>query len=201
MAFDPEKEKKLLAVLVTALVLLIAYRVATSDKPKMAQLMYPPGSVAVSPIRGGASSAAGAGPLAVFIERRNEKFPGVVRNIFMMEDFAPKPKPKPVIQQPVGPPPPPPVPEKTPEEIAKERARVDLGKFRFLGYLAEKDSSLFLSKDGELYIVKKGDRILNSYIVKETGNDYVVLLDAATNVDARVDLSGSDPDQAPKSPR
>ena len=49
------------------------------------------------------------------------------------------------------------IPEKTPEQLAAEAAQADLSKFRFLGYLTDKESSLFLAKDGETFIVRSGD--------------------------------------------
>ena len=46
---------------------------------------------------------------------------------------------------------------------AAELARADMAKFRFLGYLTEKqDSTLFLAKDEELFMVKKGDKIMKT---------------------------------------
>ena len=199
MTLAPEQEKKLLIALAALFMILVLYRMVTAEKPRTAPLTYPPGSVATSPVRSGITAATnGTGPLAVFIERRNEKFPGVVRDIFRMENPEPKPKPKPVLVSAVTPTVPP-APVKTPEEIARDLARADLSKFRFLGYLTEKDRSIFLSKDGELYIVKSGDRILKNYRVKETGKDYVVLLDTVTNVDARVELTGG-AEQSPRRP-
>ena len=180
-------------MLSAVLALLIVYRVATSEKTKSAPLVYPRGSVARSPVREGLTAASsGADPLNVILARRQEKFPGVSRDIFRMENPAPKPKPQtvPVI---AAPPPPPPVPVKTPEQIAAENARADLSKFRFLGYLTSKDNTFFLSKDGETFIVKTGDKLLSSYQVKEAGKDYVILLDTATRVEVRVELSGSEP--------
>jgi len=193
MKLGPEQEKKALAVLSAVLALLIVYRVATSEKPGTAPLVYPRGSVARSPVREGLVSVSrGADPLNVILARRQEKYPGVSRDIFRMENPAPKPKPKPapVI---VAPPPPPPAPVKTPEQIAAENARADLSKFRFLGYLTSEDNTLFLSKDGEAFIVKSGDKLLASYRVKEAGKDYVILLDTATHVEVRVELSGGEP--------
>jgi hypothetical protein len=110
-----------------------------------------------------------------------------------MENPASKPKPLPVA--PVAPAPPQ-VPEKTPEEIAAELAKADLSKFRFLGYLTDKDRSLFLSKDGETFIVKSGDRVLKNYKIKDAGKDYVILLDTVTHVEVRIELSGSGPEPA-----
>jgi hypothetical protein len=192
MKRGPEQEKKALAVLSAVLALLIVYRVATSEKPKTAPLVYTRGSVARSPVREGLASASpGADPLNVILARRQEKFPGVSRDIFRMENPAPKPKPQP--EPVIAPPPPPEVPVKTPEQIAAENARADLSRFRFLGYLTSKDNTFFLSKDGETFIVKTGDKLLASYQVKEAGKDYVILLDTATRVEVRVELSGSEP--------
>jgi len=81
-------------------------------------------------------------------------------------------------------------PVKSPEEIAAEMAKADLSKFRFLGYLTDKDSSLFLSKEGELFIVKSGDVVQKTYQVKSVGKDHVILLDTVTKVEVKIDLTG-----------
>lgn len=195
MNLTQEQEKKVLVGILAVLVLLIVYRAVTTEKPKTVPLVFQRGAVAQSAVRQGlASQATGADPLAVLLAKREEKFPGVSRDIFRMENPAPRPKQKalPVVAVPL----PPPVPQKTPEEIAADQSRADLSKFRFLGYLTEKDNSLFLSKDGELFIVKIGDRLLKTYQVKEASKDSVVLLDTATRVEVRVDLSGES-QQAP----
>jgi hypothetical protein len=184
-----EQEKKMLAAVLAVLVLLIIYRVVAADKPRTAPLVYAPGAVARSIIRQ-ADTASNADPLNVFLASREGKYPGVTRDIFRMENPMPKPKPKPVI---AAPPPPPPVPQRTPQEIAADVARADLIKFRFLGYLTDKDKTLFLSKDGELFIVKSGGRLLKSYQVKEATKDYIVLVDTTTQVSVRIDLSGAEP--------
>jgi hypothetical protein len=200
MALTPEQEKKLLAVLLTVLVVAVLYRVVTAEKQKTAPLAHPRGSVAASPVRQGIASPDEAGdPLRVLLARRDERFPGVSRDIFRMQNPAPKPPPKPATP---AVPLPPPVPEKTPEQIAAEHARADLSKFRFLGFLTEKDSSLFLSKEGELFIVKSGDTVLKNYVVKEAGKDYVILRDTITTVEVRVELSGGgDQGAGPALPR
>jgi hypothetical protein len=120
-----------------------------------------------------------------------ERFPGVSRDIFRMDNPAPKrsqivvTQSTPTIVMPV-------IPEKTPEQLAAEASRADLSKFRFLGYLTDtdKESSLFLAKDGETFVVKSGDTVLKNYRVKEAGRDFVVLLDTITRVDVKVELSG-----------
>lgn len=189
MTLTQEQQKKLLAGLLAALALLVVYRITTAEKPKTAPLTYGRGAVATSSVRTGIQSpASGADPLQVFLVRREEKFPGVIRDIFRMENPAPRPKPKPApaAVAPVLPT----APVKTPEEIAADASRLDLSKFRFLGYLTDKDSTLFLSKDGELFLVRSGDTVLKNYQVKEAGKDYVILFDTATRVEVRVELTG-----------
>ncbi len=195
LKLSQEQEKKVLIGVLATLLLLVVYRAVTAEKPKTAPLVYQQGAVANSSVRQGlAFQASRADPLAALLAKREEKFPGISRDIFRMENPAPPPKQKkapPV----VAPPPPPPVPQKTPEEIAADLSRADLSKFRFLGYLTEKDNSLFLTKDGELFIVKIGERILKTYQVKEASKDSVILLDTATRVEVRVDLSGGETQQ------
>jgi len=192
MTLTREQQKKLLGALVAVLAVLIVYRVQTAEKPKTAALIYMRGAVAATSVRTGIQSpAAAADPLQVLLVRREERFPGVIRDIFRMQN--PAPRTMPAVQ--TAPTPtvaaPPPVPEKTPEEIAAEAARADLSRFRFLGYLTDKDSTLFLSKDEELFIVRNGDTVLKNYRVKVASKDYVVLLDTITKVEVRVELSGS----------
>jgi hypothetical protein len=181
MKLSKAQQQIVLGVLVALLVLLNGYHYLTGEKPKTAPLTYTRGATAAAPVRLGlASRMAGSDPLNVFLERRREKFPEVVRDIFRMENPPPKPKAPPKQA-------PPPVIVKTPEELAAEAAqaaaaaakaaadaaaqaaRTDMMKFQLLGYLTEKESTIFLSKEGELFIVKKGSKLLKSYKVKETG--------------------------------
>ncbi len=196
MTLTKEQEKKLMIGLLTALAVLILYRAFTVEKPRTAPLTYQRGAVADSSVRKGRPGPApGSDPLLVFLARRDERFPGVTRDLFKMANRAARPKsaPEPAPAVPL----PPSVPEKTPEEIAAEAARADLSKFRFLGYLTDKDSTLFLSKDGELYLAKSGDTVLKNYKIKEAGKDHVILLDTITRVEVRVELSGG-AEQTPK---
>ncbi len=202
MTLTREHQKKLLIGLSMVLAALIAYRVKTAEKPATVPLTYARGAVATSLTRTGNNTPpAGIDPLQAFLVHRGDTFPGVARDFFRMENPAPKPKPV-VISKPTPTvPSPPPIPVKTPEEIAAEASRADLSRFRFLGFLTEKDSSLFLSKDGELFIVRSGDRVLKNYKVKEAGRDYVVLLDTVTHVEVRVELSGGAETASPQQRR
>jgi hypothetical protein len=201
MTFSPEQQKKMLIALLAGLALLIIYRVATNEKPRTAPLTYARGAVATSPVRGGIQAPGGAtDSLQLFLAERSRKFPGVARDLFRMENPA-KPKPKSVVASVSTPTVPPPPPPPTPEEIAAaaaraaaDAARADMAKIHFLGYLTDRDSSLFLSKDGQVFIVRVGDVVTKTYRVKsvdkEYGKDFVILQDTATNAEVRVELSG-----------
>ena len=189
MTFTKEQQKLLLGALIAVIVLVNGYRLLTAEGPRTAPLMYDRGAVASTPVRPAAQARGGAAdPLSVVLERSAEPYPGVVRNIFRMENPAARPKPKPapvVVTAPS-----PSAPERSPEEIAADLARADLAKFRYLGYLSEKETTLFLSKGGELFIVKIGDKIGTTYTIKEANKDFIVILDTATRVEGRVSLSG-----------
>jgi hypothetical protein len=188
----PQQNKKTLFFVLAILVALILYRIVTAERPRTAPLAFPPGSVARSSMRQvPLDSPTGADPLNAFFARHAEHYPGVSRDLFRMENPAPKRKPAPVIAVP----PPPPSPQRTPEEIAADLSRADLAKFRFLGYLTAKDNTVFLSKEGELFIVKSGDKFHKDYQVKKATNDSVVLLDTVTGIEMRIDLSGGEPQQ------
>ena len=190
MTLTKEQQKLALIASVSILVLLNGYRFLTGEKPKTAPLVYTRGAVATSLSRPGLQARpSGADPLNLFFEKRDERFTGVVRNLFKMENpVVARPKSMPTVA--VAPPPPPAAPERTAEQIAADAARSDLSKFKFLGYLTEKDTTLFLSKDGELFIVKSGGIVLKYYKVKEAYKDYVVLQDTVTHVEMRVGPTG-----------
>jgi len=193
-----QQEKKVLSAVLVVFSLLVVYRLTTTEKPKTAPLAFPPGSVSRSAMRqNSVDAASGADPLSIFILKRKERYPGVSRDIFRMENPEPKPKPVPVVAAPAPPLPPPP-PQRTPQEIAADLSRADLAKFHFLGYLTDKDkSTLFLSKDGELLIVKIGEIFGNNYQATNATKDYIVLIDTNTRVEMRFDLSGGEPQSLP----
>jgi hypothetical protein len=193
MALSKSQQQIVLIALVSLIVLINGYYYLTGEKPKTAPLTYTRGAIAVAPVRQGPSSRmVGNDPLNVFLERRREKFPNVVREIFQMENPVPKPKAT--------------VVEKTPEETppscrgVAQAARADLMKFQMVGYLTEAESTIFLTKEGELFIVKKGSKLLKSYKVKETGKNFVILLDTVTGVEVQRDLAGGEtsPQTAPQ---
>lgn len=197
MALSKQQEKKLFLALIAVLAVLILYRTFSGEERRTAPLAYAPGMKVSSPVRRGLQQpGTGQDALTVFLARRVERYPGVARDLFRVSRPAPPP---PVKHEPVAPPvtvPTVTIPEKTAEQIAAETARADLSSFRFLGYVAEKDSSkessLFLSRNGELFIAKSGDTLLKNYKIKSAGKDHVILYDTVTKVEVRVDLTGGD---------
>jgi hypothetical protein len=194
MALAKSQQITVLVVLATALVALFVYQRVSHEAPRTQPLTYTRGMKVSSPVRTGiSSSGAAADPLAVVVGRRADTYPGVMRDIFRMSVPEPAGKRKQVgaqttmiITQPVST-----VSMKTAEEVAADLARADLSTFRFLGYLTDKDSSLFLSKEGELFIVKSGDTVLKNYQIRAVGKDHVVLHDTVTKVEVRIELTGS----------
>jgi hypothetical protein len=153
--------------------------------------VYPRGAVASSPVRHGATDQKSVtDPLRSFLERSSEPYPGVVRNIFRMEVPAAQTKPVVPVAPVVVTAPPSVGPEKTAEEIAADLVRADLVKFRYLGYLTDKETTVFLSKDGELFIAKSGEKVGATYKIKEANRDFVVIVDVATHVEGRVAMTG-----------
>jgi len=196
MTFTTEQEKKIAVALFAVLAALILYRLVSVEQNKTAPLTFTQGMKAASPVRRGVATPGKASdPLLILLERRIETYPGVVRDLFRPGSANGQAKKTSALEAkaimtatlPTST-----IQVKTPEEIAAEMARADLSRFRFLGYLTDKDSSLFLSRDGELFIVKSGDSILKNYLVKTVGKDHVVLLDTITKVEVRIELTGSD---------
>ena len=194
MTLAKSQQITVLAGLATALVALSVYQRVSQEAPRTQPLTYTRGMKVSAPVRRGISASGPAADLlAVVVERRADTYPRVMRDIFRMSVPEPAGKRKPVvaqsatiITQPVST-----VPVKTAEEVAADLARADLSKFRFLGYLTDKDSSLFLSKEGELFIVKSGETVLKNYQIKAVGKDHVVMQDTVTKVEVRIELTGS----------
>ena len=101
------------------------------------------------------------------LDREMPRFSGFKRNIFrpifsgeMKLASLPRTPAKP--QLPVPPPPAPPPPPPTPAQQAME----DVGRFTFLGFLQKENRKIiFLTRDNEIFLVKKGDKLAGKYDV------------------------------------
>ncbi len=111
------------------------------------------------------------------------------KNIFApLRSHLPPPPPPP---KPPEPPPPPPPP--TPEELAIERARRELGQFRYLGYMNKGPGmdQAFLARGEELFIVNQGDTVSGSILLKEVTSGYVTLQEIHTLIEMTLTISGT----------
>jgi len=112
------------------------------------------------------------------LDREMPRFSGFRRNIFrpifsneIKLASIPKKSLKPA---PFTPPPPPPPPvEKTPAQIAME----EVGQFAFLGYLQKENRrTVFLTKNNEITLVKKGDKIVGKYEVADITENMMTIV-------------------------
>lgn len=108
------------------------------------------------------------------LDRQMPRFSGFRRNIFWLASLENKRKLK-------LPPPPPPPPFKPPlppptSQVQAPPVRTEMAKFTFLGFL-KKDNrkTIFLAKDNEIFLVKKGDRIANNYEVTNITDDVLTI--------------------------
>ena len=154
------RQRLILAVLFGLLVLAVGYSVIRFPRQKkIDKLMFTPGS--------GTAVAKGSVPAGEetrvrldLLQRNQVGFTGFKKNIFnpIFHDLSKLPPVKPVT--PAPPPPPPPV-VVVPTESPVER---ELAQFTFLGFLEkEKRKTIFLSKNKEIFLVKKGERIAGKY--------------------------------------
>jgi hypothetical protein len=89
----------------------------------------------------------------------------------------------------------PPIVEQVPDEsIPKHRAEIDLPQYSFFGSLT-KDGirTIFLSKGNDIYLVKKGKKVDNNYLVCSIGTDIMTLLLQNTNEEISVGLQENTP--------
>lgn len=106
------------------------------------------------------------------LDKDQPRFSGFQRNIFrpiftveMKSPLYPLHAGKPVLPVP-PPPPPPPLPPPYVEPSPAQKAMEDVGRFTFLGFLQKENSKIiFLSRDNEIILVRKGDKIAGKYEV------------------------------------
>jgi len=117
------------------------------------------------------------------LDRDLPRFSGFKRNIFrpifsgdMKPSVMPRNPVKPQLPVPLPPPPPPPV-----EPTPAQRAMEDVGRFTFLGFLQKENSkTIFLSRDNEIFLVKKGDKLAGRYDVASITDEALTINLAAT---------------------
>lgn len=165
------RQKIALALLLFIFACAVVYSFLGGPKPRKAEkLKFTPGMTADA-YRKSRRPDNGTRVRIDLLDRENSRFSGFRRNIFRPVfsnrlDMMSQGKPvKP-------PPPPPPPPPKTPAQIAME----DMGRFVFLGYLQrESKKTVFLTRDNQIFLFKKGDRIDGKYDVAEISDSMMTI--------------------------
>jgi hypothetical protein len=170
------RQKLLLLILAVLLVLAVVY--AYFHRPQQATVERPKQHIPGTSVVDGRRREAAAGEQnklnLALLDRPMPHFTGFKRNIFW---FAPvvtqkklPPPPPPPLLKPSPPPPPPPPP--SPQSIAT----MEMAKFQFLGFLKKDNKkTIFLHKDNEIILVKKGDKIANKYEVTSITDDALII--------------------------
>jgi hypothetical protein len=73
-----------------------------------------------------------------------------------------------------------------------EQARRELSQFRYMGYLNKgpgRDQA-FLAREGNLYIVGKGQTVFGTIFLKEVTSSYVILQEKNTQLEITLTISG-----------
>lgn len=174
------RQKLILFILLILLVLSIGYSWWRMPREqRVAKLTYAPGMRAPTPRKTAPppKAMAPAPPLATDektvhlsqLDKTAAAFKGYRRNIFRpifheeIKEILPLPPLTKVAPPPVPPPPPPPMPVAPPVPELTPLQR-DMAQFTFLGFM-KKDGqkTIFLAKDKDILLVKKGDRIAGKY--------------------------------------
>jgi hypothetical protein len=108
------------------------------------------------------------------LDREPPRFSGFRRNLFrpIFPDLSKLPlvAARAVNLPPVPPPPPP--PPKTPAQLAME----DMSRYTFLGYIQKGNhKTIFLTRDNEIILAKKGDKIVGKYEVTTISDEALTI--------------------------
>lgn len=184
--------KSILIILLSVWAILIIYRIVSYEKPKTAPLKYVKGKAIIKAEEITARDADKKAGVGLRLDLLNKKLGDsvqITRNIFAPLYTPPPPPPKKPLAPPLPPKPEIKVPK--PEEIAIEKSKTELKKFKYLGFL-NKDgvNEAFLSKDNELISVKKGEIIKGKYLIKEITAATVIIQDKEIQIEETINLSG-----------
>ena len=163
------RQKVVLALLFVVLVCAIAYGFLGGPKLRKAEkLKFTPGMAAETYRRTSKGPDTGTRLRIDLLDRETPRFSGFRRNIFRPV-FSSMPVAAMPAKQVKLPPPPPP---KTPAQIAME----EMGRFTFLGFMQrENRKTVFLSRDNQIFLFRKGDRIAGKYDVAEISDNMMTI--------------------------
>ena len=171
------RKKMVLALLLVIFAISLAYSLLRrSQQRTLDKLKYTP-SLKADYARIADRSQDGKKLRLDLLDRELPRFSGFRRNIFRPL-FSEEMNLSPVASKhglPASPPPPAPAPQpvvKSPAQIAME----DVGRFTFLGYLQKGNSrTIFLSRDNEIILARKGDKIAGKYEVAAISEEVLTI--------------------------
>lgn len=172
------RQKMLLFILVIVLIAAIVYAFFRMPQQKSVErLKYASGAPASRAV-GEAVKGDDKKVHLELLDRQVSAFSGFKRNIFSLTPLKSKvatlPPPPPPPPPPVPLPPPPPPPPPPPSEEALTKA--EMAKFTFLGFLRKDNKKImFLSKDNEIFVVGKGDKIANRFEITSITDDFMTI--------------------------
>jgi hypothetical protein len=194
---------RLLGALVLVWLIVIVVRVASEPEPQRVPLKFKSGETAAT-----AESTRSDGGVPGLVRpklARGSSAPfKTPKNIFSPVDLsnearqarAARPPRKPQALVPAATPAPPPAvaftapPAPTPEQLAAQQARQWLGQYRFFGYLGQGgDQRAFLSKGGDIFIVRVGDSIEGRIMVTAIDASSVRLRETGTSLETTLSLA------------
>ncbi len=170
------RKTSILVVLLFILASMVVYRVVTKEEPKkVRELTYKPGAGGQGPVVGGEKiPPLIKGGTKGGVEKKAYK--GVIRNPFQALYPPPPPPPPPLAPKSAPVPPPLPAPSSVVTTTGPSPAQTESGRFRFLGFLQkEGEGKIFLSRDKEVFIVKKGDSVTIFQVADITDNSVTLL--------------------------
>lgn len=168
------RQKAFLFILSVLFVAAVVYAfIRTPQQKTVESLKFAPGAPAETVKRDTAKTGDTKLNLQL-LDRPLPRFAGFKRNIFWLPSFETRKKLS--LPPPPPPPPPQPLPSLPPLQATPPPVRQEMAKFTFLGFL-KKDNrkTIFLSKDNEIFLVKKGDKIANSYEVTNITDDVLTI--------------------------
>lgn len=82
-------------------------------------------------------------------------------------------------------------PQKSPEQLAEEAARAELGKYKLVGIVVRgSGGEAFLVRNEQLFFAHRGDTLDGRFAVDSVHADRVVLRDPATKVQGTIHVAG-----------
>lgn len=198
------RQRLILFVLLLTLTGAIFWSYSSVPRQKtVTNLTYKSGQQAKTPVTGSASAAPKTAPVKQddgtrlkisLLEQESTGFKGYRRNIFKPVFVEEVKVVKPKVPVFVPPPVKPVAPPVRTEPVVSQPESAPLARFTFLGFLANGAvKTIFLAKDKDIILVKKGDKIAGRYVATEISDQALTLTVSDTGDEIVIPLAGNRP--------